>query len=78
MEQKAQGHPSQRIGQWCWQAVDIGLIDRFGPNGLAAFCMQMGNRVSRFQTGYVYHYAFVMLLGVTALVWWLVSSGVIG
>ena len=44
------------------------LIDRFGPDGVAAGTLMTARRAVRLQTGYVYHYAFAMLVGVAALV----------
>ena len=49
---------------------DEGTIDRFGPNGVAGRVVAIARRTTRLQTGYVYHYAFVMLIGVVALVSW--------
>jgi NADH-quinone oxidoreductase subunit L len=55
------------LGDLFWKGGDQRLIDGFGPNGLAALSAAVGRRFSRFQSGYVYHYAFVMLLGVAGL-----------
>ena len=55
------------LGDLFWKGGDQGLIDRFGPNGVAAAAVAAGRRLVRIQTGYVYHYAFVMLLGVAGL-----------
>ena len=46
---------------------DVRLIDGLGPNGAAWASLKSGGRLSRLQSGYVYHYAFVMLLGVAGL-----------
>ena len=62
--------PAFAFGRLFWKAGDEGTIDRFGPNGSAAL-VAMGSRVAgRVQSGYVYSYAFVMLIGLTAAVTW--------
>jgi NADH-quinone oxidoreductase subunit L len=62
---------SKALGRFLWHGVDEGTIDRFGPNGVAARVVDIANQVVRLQTGYLYHYAFVMLLGIAALVTWM-------
>lgn len=62
---------SKALGRFLWHGVDEGTIDRFGPNGVAARVVDLANQVVRLQTGYLYHYAFAMLLGVAALVTWI-------
>jgi len=62
--------PAFAIGRFFWKAGDQGIIDRFGPNG-AAWVVQAGAVVSRrLQSGYVYTYALVMLLGLAAAATW--------
>ena len=63
--------PAFNWGQVFWKKGDGHIIDRFGPNGAAALCLKVSKLVSRLQTGYVYHYAFAMLVGIVALVLWL-------
>ncbi len=55
------------LGDVFWKGGDQRLIDGLGPNGVAAVSNEIGKRTGRLQTGYVYHYAFVMLLGVAGL-----------
>ena len=63
--------PGFVLGRIFWRRGDVGLIDRFGPNGVAA-ASGAGQRVlARFQTGYLYNYAFVMLIGVAAAITWI-------
>jgi NADH-quinone oxidoreductase subunit L len=62
--------PAKVIGWGLWRGGDVGIIDRFGPDGIAHTTVDTAKRVMRLQTGYVYHYAFVMLIGVAALVTW--------
>ena len=65
--------PAFAIGRLLWHKGDEGTIDRFGPNG-SAWAVQIGSRVaSRFQNGYLYSYAFVMLIGLTAAVTWAIA-----
>jgi len=65
--------PAFAFGRLFWKAGDEGLIDRFGPNG-SAWVVSFGSRVAgRLQTGYVYTYAFVMLIGLTAAVTWAIT-----
>lgn len=62
--------PAKWLARQLWQRGDIGIIDRYGPDGISAFAKRVADRASRLQTGYVYHYAFAMLIGVVALVAW--------
>jgi NADH-quinone oxidoreductase subunit L len=62
--------PALALGRIFWRRGDEGTIDRFGPNGAAAL-VSGGNRLtSRMQTGYLYTYALVMLLGIAAATTW--------
>jgi len=61
------------LGRMFWKKGDEGTIDRFGPDG-AATAVRMGNVVTaRIQTGYLYTYALVMLLGLAAAVTWVMA-----
>jgi NADH-quinone oxidoreductase subunit L len=62
--------PAQRLGRLLWLGGDAGIIDRFGPDGIAAASIRLARRASALQTGYVYHYAFAMLIGVVMLITW--------
>ena len=55
------------LGDVFWKFVDVGIIDRFGPNGVAGFTAGASRRLSNLQSGKVFHYAFVMLIGVAVL-----------
>jgi NADH-quinone oxidoreductase subunit L len=59
---------TRKIGDLFWKVGDVRLIDGLGPNGVASFAAGAAKRVSKLQTGYLYHYAFVMLLGVAVLI----------
>ena len=55
------------LGDVFWKVGDQRIIDGLGPDGVAAVSRAVGKRTGQLQTGYVYHYAFVMLLGVAGL-----------
>jgi NADH-quinone oxidoreductase subunit L len=68
--------PALRIGRAFWKKGDGALIDGLGPDNLAARAQDMAGVLSRIQSGYLYHYAFVMLVGVAALVtWFMLGAG---
>lgn len=58
------------LGNILWKSGDDGIIDRFGPDGFAAFSTRIAQRVSALETGYIYHYAFAMVIGVAAFATW--------
>ena len=60
------------VGNFFWKQGDVRVIDGFGPNGVAARVMDVTGRVARLQSGYLYHYAFAMLIGIAALVTWMI------
>ncbi len=62
--------PALYLGRGLWKAGDGALIDGVGPDGLAAATQSIARRVGRLQSGYLYHYAFAMLIGVVVLVSW--------
>jgi len=63
--------PAKRLGYFLWKRGDGWLIDGFGPDGVSARVIDVTSRVVKLQTGYLYHYAFVMLIGLAALVTWM-------
>lgn len=67
--------PAMRLGRLLWKTGDGTIIDGLGPDGVSARVVDVTNRVVRLQTGYVYHYAFAMLIGVSALVTWYLLRG---
>ncbi|MFO1059563.1 MAG: NADH-quinone oxidoreductase subunit L [Dongiaceae bacterium] len=62
--------PAKLLGWGLWKGGDGAVIDRLGPDGLSAVTRDLSRRASRLQSGYVYHYAFAMLIGVVLLVSW--------
>lgn len=63
--------PAFAVGNFLWKVGDGKIIDGLGPNGIAARVMDVTNKVVRLQTGYLYHYAFAMLIGIAALITWM-------
>ena len=68
--------PAHWIGRGLWKEGDGTLIDGVGPDGIAAVAKSFARRASALQSGYVYHYAFAMLIGVAAIVTWFLYVGV--
>jgi len=62
--------PAFYIGRGLWKSGDGALIDGVGPDGIAAATLNLARRATRLQTGYVFHYAFAMLIGVLILITW--------
>jgi NADH-quinone oxidoreductase subunit L len=60
--------PTFWLGRLLWHGGDQNIIDRFGPDGVAARVIDVTRNVVRLQSGYLYHYAFVMLIGVAAFI----------
>ncbi|WP_367281210.1 NADH-quinone oxidoreductase subunit L [Sneathiella sp.] len=67
--------PSKAIGRFLWTFGDGKVIDGLGPNGVAGRVLVLARRASQLQSGYVYHYAFAMLLGVVAFVSYFFFAG---
>ena len=67
--------PAKRLGRFLWKKGDGTVIDGMGPDGIAARVVDITDRVVKLQTGYLYHYAFAMLIGVAALVTWMMLGG---
>ena len=67
--------PAKALGRFLWKQGDGRVIDGFGPDGIAARVTDITSRVVKLQSGYLYHYAFAMLLGVAALVTWMLAGG---
>jgi NADH-quinone oxidoreductase subunit L len=62
--------PVKRLGYLLWKDGDGWLIDGFGPDGVSARVLDVTRNVIRLQTGYLYHYAFAMLIGAAAFITW--------
>jgi NADH-quinone oxidoreductase subunit L len=67
--------PARYLGYGLWKSGDGAIIDGVGPDGIAAATRDVAFRAARLQSGYVYHYAFVMVIGVVLLVGWFYFFG---
>ena len=67
--------PSMWLGRFLWKKGDGFLIDGFGPDGVSHVVNDVTRGVVRLQTGYLYHYAFAMMIGVAALISWFMFGG---
>ncbi|MFP6717939.1 MAG: NADH-quinone oxidoreductase subunit L, partial [Alphaproteobacteria bacterium] len=65
--------PIKRLGLGLWKSGDGDLIDGVGPDGIAAAVVNLSRRASNIQSGYIYHYAFAMLIGIALLVTWYIA-----
>ncbi|MGL3827774.1 NADH-quinone oxidoreductase subunit L [Candidatus Pelagibacter communis] len=63
---------SKKIGLFLWKFFDIRIIDGFGPDGISSLIKKFSMKANKFQSGYVYQYAFIMLLGFSALLTFLI------
>jgi NADH-quinone oxidoreductase subunit L len=59
--------PFKWLARVLWKTGDGRIIDGLGPDGISARVIDVTNRVVRLQTGFVYHYAFVMLIGIALI-----------
>ncbi len=65
-------NPAKKIGSFFWKRGDIGTIDKFGPDGISKLIKIISNKTGRLQTGFIYDYAFVMLIGLSILLTYLI------
>ena len=70
--EKAFVNPAKKIGSFFWKKGDVGIIDKFGPDGISKLVKIISNKTGRLQTGFIYDYAFVMLLGLSILLTYLI------
>jgi len=64
--------PSKKLGLFLWKFFDVKIIDGFGPDGISTFIKKCSIKAKKFQSGFIYQYAFVMLLGFSALLTFLI------
>jgi NADH-quinone oxidoreductase subunit L len=62
--------PSLKLGKILWEEGDQETINGLGPDGLAALSVASGRVLCRLQTGYIYHYAFAMIVGLVLMIGW--------
>ncbi len=67
--------PAIWLGRLLWKGGDERVIDGLGPDGISARVIDITRSVVRLQTGYLYHYAFAMLIGAAALITWFMLRG---
>jgi NADH-quinone oxidoreductase subunit L len=67
--------PAMWLGRFFWRKGDGFVIDGFGPDGVSSVVGDVTKGVVRLQTGYLYHYAFAMMIGVAALISWFMFGG---
>jgi len=63
---------SKKLGLFLWKFCDETIIDGFGPDGISSFIKKCSIKATKFQSGFIYQYAFVMLLGFSALLTFLI------
>ena len=62
----------KNLGLFFWKNIDVRFIDRFGPDGISNFIKYLSKHAVKFQSGFIYQYAFVMLIGFSALLTFLI------
>jgi len=63
---------SKKLGLFLWKVMDIKIIDKFGPDGFSLMIKNLSLRASKFQSGFIYQYAFMILIGLSALLTFLI------
>ena len=63
---------SKKIGLYFWKKIDLRFIDRFGPDGISSLIKNISFIAVKFQSGFIYQYAFIMLLGFSLLLTFLI------
>ena len=66
--------PAFALGRIFWKGGDEGIVDRFGPDGISALAGRAATRLGAVQSGYLYHYAFAMIVGIAVIVSWFVMG----
>ena len=66
--------PIKKFGVFLWKKIDINTIDKYGPDGLSRLIKFISDKAVMFQNGYLYHYAFVMLVGFSVLLTYLIFT----
>ncbi len=66
--------PAKKIGYFFWRKIDLDTIDRFGPDGISKLIKAVSDKAGKFQSGFIYDYAFVMLIGLSILLTYLILN----
>ena len=61
------GSASKKIGSFLWKTGDENTIDKYGPNGISKIVKIISSKAVKLQSGYIFDYAFIMLLGFSLL-----------
>ena len=64
--------PIKKFGLFLWKQGDINIIDKYGPEGLSKLVKNLSDKAVNFQSGYLYHYAFIMLIGFSIILTYLI------
>lgn len=64
--------PIKKLGLFLWKFCDVKIVDGLGPNGFAYISVKIGGLFKKFQTGYVYNYSFIMLVGLIAMLTYII------
>src|SRR5210317_1217983 len=67
-------NPSKKIGLFLWKICDVKIIDGFGPDGISSIIKKLSLKANKFQSGFIYQYAFVMLIGFSALLTYIIIN----
>lgn len=67
--------PTRWLASFLWKKGDGWLIDGFGPDGVSARVVDVTRNIVRLQSGFIYHYAFAILIGAAALITWMLFGG---
>ena len=65
---------SKKLGLFFWKVIDVKIIDKFGPDGVSLLIKNLSLKASKFQSGFIYQYAFMILLGFSLLLTFLILS----
>ena len=65
---------SKKIGLFFWKIIDVKTIDKFGPDGISSFIKILSVKASKFQSGFIYQYAFMILIGFSAILTFLILN----
>jgi NADH-quinone oxidoreductase subunit L len=63
---------SKKVGLFFWKVIDVKIIDKFGPDGISTLIKNLSLKASKFQSGFIYQYAFMILIGFSALLTFLI------
>ena len=63
---------SKKVGLFLWKFFDVKIIDGYGPDGVSGIIKRFSLKAKKFQSGYIYQYAFIMLLGFSAFLTFLI------